>query len=144
MPLQCTDAHWQQVDPTSFAVRTDDLSHVQHDVPHPTVQIKAARQGGACVATAFLTLGPSNGHATIKLASVYTKTEAMTMRKKMEAMEDPDAIRIYSVTGLFSGKTTHQALMGILSLAWHPPPLWHILALSLFVRYTCKTPLSFC
>jgi hypothetical protein len=96
--LQFTDAHWQQVDPTSFAVRTDDLSHVQHDVPNTTVQIKAARQGGACVATAFMTLGPSNGNATIKLESVYTKTEAITMLKKMEAMQDPDAIRIYAVT----------------------------------------------
>jgi hypothetical protein len=96
--LQFTDAHWQQVDPTSFAVRTDDLSHVQHDIPNPTVQIKAAPQGGACVATALLTLGPSNGHATIKLESVYTKTEAMTMLKKMEAMADPDAIRIDAVT----------------------------------------------
>jgi hypothetical protein len=50
------------------------------------------------VATALLTLGPSNGHATIKLESVYTKTEAMTMLKKMEAMADPDAIRIDAVT----------------------------------------------
>lgn len=45
--LQFTDAHWQQVDPTSFAVRTDDLSHVQHDIPNPTVQIKAAPQRGS-------------------------------------------------------------------------------------------------
>ena len=96
--LQFTDAQWQHVDPTSFAVHTDDLSHVQHDIPHPTVQIKAARQGGACVATALMTLGPSDGHATMKLESVSTKTEALTMLKKMEAMEDPDAIRIYAVT----------------------------------------------
>jgi hypothetical protein len=95
--LQFTDAQWQHVDPTSFAVHTDDLSHVQHDIPNPTVQIKAARQGEACVATALMTLGPSNGNATMKLESVSTKTEALTMLKKMEAMEDPDAIRIYSV-----------------------------------------------
>jgi hypothetical protein len=96
--LQFTDAHGQQVDPTSFAVRIDDLSRVQHDVPSPTVQIKTARQGDACVATASLTLGPSNGHATIKVESVFTKTEELTLLKKMQAMEDPDAIQIYSVT----------------------------------------------
>jgi hypothetical protein len=49
----------------------------------------------------------------------------------------------YLITGLFKGKTTHQALMGTLSLAWRPPPLWQILALSLFVRYTCKNPFLF-
>jgi hypothetical protein len=43
--LQFTDAYWQQVDPTSFAVRPDDLSHVQHDVPNPTVQINGGDGG---------------------------------------------------------------------------------------------------
>src|SRR2546428_4095119 len=53
--LQFTDAYGHQSDPTTFAVRLDDLSRVQHDLPSPTVQIKAARQGEACVATASLT-----------------------------------------------------------------------------------------
>ncbi len=96
--LQFTDANWQQVDQTSFSVRTGDLSHVQHDLQSPTVQIKTARQGDACVATASLTLGPSNGYATIQVESVFTKTEELTLLKKMQAMEDPDAIQIYSVT----------------------------------------------
>ena len=54
------------------------------------VQIKAERRGDACVATASLTLGPSNGHATIKLESISTLTEAITLRKKMQAIADPD------------------------------------------------------
>jgi hypothetical protein len=96
--LQFTDAHGPQGDPTSFAVRTNDLSRVQHDLPSPTVQIKAKRQGDACVATAYMTLGPSNGNATMKLESISTKTEDITLRKQMQAMEDPDAIQIYAVT----------------------------------------------
>jgi hypothetical protein len=96
--LQCTDTHGQQVDLTSFAVRIDDLSRVQHDVQSPTVQIKTARQGEACVATASLTLGPSKGHTTIQVESVFTKTEALTLLKTMQALEDPDALQMSAVT----------------------------------------------
>ena len=96
--LQFTDAHWHEVDPTSFSVRIDGLSRVQHDLQSPTVQIKTERTGDACVATASMTLGPSNGNATMKVESVSTKTEALTLRKKMQAMVDPDAIQMYSVT----------------------------------------------
>jgi hypothetical protein len=96
--LQFTDTNGQQVDPTSFSIRTDDLSRVKHDIQSPTVQIKTERTGDACVATAYMTLGPSNGNATMKVESVYTKTEDMTLLKKMQAMEDPDSIQIYSVT----------------------------------------------
>jgi hypothetical protein len=96
--LQLIGANGSQGDPTSFAVRTDDLSRVQHDLQSPTVQIKAERQGDACVATAFMTLGPSHGHATIKIESVSTRTEPITLLKKMRAMVDPDSIQIYAVT----------------------------------------------
>ena len=96
--LQFTDANWHEVDPTSFAVRTGDLSRVKNDLQSPTVQIKTGRQGDACVATASMTLGPSNGNATIKVASVSTKTEAITLLKKMQAIADPDSIQIYAVT----------------------------------------------
>ena len=96
--FQFIDANGSQDDLTSFAVRTDDLSRVQHDLQSPIVQIKAERQGDTCVATASLTLGPSNGHATIKVESISTKTEPITPLKKMQAMAEPDAIRIYAVT----------------------------------------------
>ena len=96
--LQFIDTNGSQGDPTAFVVRTDDLSRVQHDLPSPTVQIKAERQGDACVAIAFMTLGPSNGNATMKVESVSTKTEPITLLKKMRAMADPDSIRIYAVT----------------------------------------------
>jgi len=96
--LQFTDAPGRQGDPTAFAVRLGDLSRVQHDVPSPTVQITTARQGEACMATASLTLGPSNGHATITVESVFTQTGALTLRKTMQVMEDPDALQIYAVT----------------------------------------------
>jgi len=96
--LQFIDANGSQSDPIAFAVRTDDLSRVQHDLQSPTVQIKTERQGDACVAIAFMTLGPSNGNATMKVESVSTKTEPMTLLKKMRAMTDPDSIRIYAVT----------------------------------------------
>ena len=96
--LQFIDTNGSQGAPTAFAVRTDDLSRVQHDLPSPTVQIKTERQGDACMATALMTLGPSNGNATMKVESVSTKTEPITPLKKMQAMADPDAIRIYAVT----------------------------------------------
>jgi hypothetical protein len=96
--LQCTDAPGPQDAPTAFVVHLDDLSRVQHDLPSPTVQIMTARHGEVCMATASLTLGPSHGHATMKVESVFTKTEALTLRKTMQVMEDPDALRIYAVT----------------------------------------------
>jgi hypothetical protein len=96
--LQFIDTHESQGNLTAFAVRTDDLSRVQHDLPSPTVQIKAERQGEACMATAFMTLGPSNGYATIKIESVSTRTEPLTLLKKMRAMVEPDTIQIYAVT----------------------------------------------
>ena len=96
--LQLSDANGSQGDPTAFAVRTDDLSRVQHDLQSPTVQIKAERRGDACVAAALMTLGPSNGHATIKIESVITRIEPITLLKKMRAMVDPDSIQIYAVT----------------------------------------------
>jgi hypothetical protein len=108
--LQFIDTHGLQGDPTSFTVRTDDLSRLQHDLPSPTVQIKAERQGEACVATAFMTLGPSNGHATIKIESVSTRTEPLTLLKKMRAMADPDAIQIYAVTVKGTDVATGQPL----------------------------------
>ena len=96
--LQFSNVHGSQGDQTAFVVRTDDLARLQHDLQSPTVQIKAERQGDACVATACMTLGPSNGHATIKIESVTTRTEPITLLKKMRAMMDPDAIQIYAVT----------------------------------------------
>ena len=96
--LQFIDAHGSPGDPTTFSVRTDDLSRMQHDLQSPTMQIKAERQGDACVATAFMTLGPSNGNATMKVESVSTKTEPITLLKKMQAMANPDSIQIYAVT----------------------------------------------
>src|SRR5882672_8183417 len=96
--LQFIDANGSQGDSTSFSVRTDDLSRVQHDLQIPTVQIKAERQGDACVAIAFMTLGPANGNATMKVESVSTRTEPITLLKKIRAMAEPDAIQIYAVT----------------------------------------------
>jgi hypothetical protein len=96
--LQFTSASWQQGNTTSFSVRTSDLARVQHDLQSPTVQIKAERQGGACVATASMTLGPSNGHATMKVESVYTKTEALTIFKTMQVVADPESLQLYAVT----------------------------------------------
>ncbi len=96
--LQFTDASWQRGDPTSFSVRARDLARVQHDLQSPTVQIKTERQGEACVATASMTLGPSNGNATMTVESVYTETEALTMLKTMQVMADPDSLQIYAVT----------------------------------------------
>jgi hypothetical protein len=96
--LQFIDANGAQGDPTAFAVRTNDLSRLQHDLQSPILQIKAERQGDACVATALMTLGPSNGNVTMKVESVSTKTEPITLLKKMRAMADPDSIQIYAVT----------------------------------------------
>ncbi len=96
--LQFTDAQWHEADPTAFVVRTGDLARVQHDLLSPTMQIKTARDGEVCVAAAYLTLGPSNGHVTMQVESVSTQTEALTLLKTMQAMADPDALRIYAVT----------------------------------------------
>lgn len=96
--LQFTDAQWHQVDPTAFTVRTGDLARVQHDLPHPAMQIRTARRGEACVAAAYLTLGPSNSSVTLQVVSVSTQTEALTLLKKVQAMANPDALEIYAVT----------------------------------------------
>jgi len=96
--FQLIGTNGSQSDPTAFAVRTDELARVQHDLSSPTVQIKAERQGDACVATASLTLGPSNGYATIKVESISTRTEPLTPLKKIRAMVDPDTLQIYAVT----------------------------------------------
>ena len=108
--LQFIDAHGSQSDPTSFAVRTDDLARVQHDLQSPTVQIKTERQGNTCVAAAFMTLGPSNGHATMQVESVSTQTEPITLLKRMRAMADPDSIQIYAVTVKGTDVTTGQPI----------------------------------
>jgi hypothetical protein len=62
------------------------------------VQSTTARQGESCMATASLTLGPSNGYMTITVESVFTQTEELTLLKKMQVMEDPDALQIHAVT----------------------------------------------
>jgi hypothetical protein len=62
------------------------------------VQITTARQGASCVAMASLTLGPSHGATTLKLESIVTTTEALTLPKKLRAMVDPDALQVYAVT----------------------------------------------
>lgn len=96
--LRFTDTRGSQEESTAFAVRLDDLSRLQHDLSSPTVQITAARSGEACVATASLTLGPSNGYTTLKLESIITTTEALTLPKQLQAMVDPDALQVYAVT----------------------------------------------
>ena len=108
--LQFTDVHGYQEDPTTFAVRLEDLSRLRHDLPQPTVQIKTERHGEGCVAMALMTLGPSNGHATVKLESIFTQTEALTLPKKMQAMTDPDALQVYAVTVKGTDVTTGQPL----------------------------------
>src|SRR5215470_8481433 len=108
--FQFVDTHESQGHTTAFAVRTDDLSRVQHDLPSPTVQIKAARQGDACVAIAFMTLGPSNGNVTMKIESVATTTEPITLLKTMRAMADPGSIRIYTLTVKGTDVVTGQAI----------------------------------
>jgi hypothetical protein len=96
--LQFTDTRGPQEEPTAFAVRLDDLARLKHDLPSPTVQITAARSGEACVARATLILGPSNGHVTMQLASIFTRTEALTLPKKLRAMVDPDSLQVYAMT----------------------------------------------
>ena len=76
-------------------MRTSDLARVQHDLPSPSVQIQTVRHGETCVAAAYLTLGPSNGSVTIKVDSVYTQTEPLTLLKTMLSTY---ALQIYAVT----------------------------------------------
>ena len=47
---------------------------------------------------ASLTLGPSNGYATMQVEAIFTDTETLTLRKKIQAMVDPDALQVYAVT----------------------------------------------
>jgi hypothetical protein len=96
--LQFTDTRGPQEEPTAFTVRLDDLARLQHDLPRPTVQITAERSGEACVAMATLILGPSNGHVTMQVASIFTRTEALTLPKKLRAIVDPDSLQVYALT----------------------------------------------
>jgi hypothetical protein len=96
--LQFIDTRVHQEEPTAFTVRLDDLARLQHDLPRPTVQITAERSGEVCVAMATLILGPSNGHVTMQLASIFTRTEALTLPKKLRAIVDPDSLQVYALT----------------------------------------------
>jgi hypothetical protein len=96
--LQFTDTRGHQEEPTAFTVRLDDLSRLKHDLPSPTVQISAERSGEACVAMATIILGPSNGHVTMQLASIFTRTEDLTLPKKLRAIADPDSLQVYALT----------------------------------------------
>jgi hypothetical protein len=108
--LAVTDAPGLQGDPHTFAVRVDDLARVQHDLPTPTVQITAERHGEGCVARALLTLGPSDGQATMQLETIDTQTEDLTLGKKMQAMQHPEALQIYTVTVQGRDVTTGQPI----------------------------------
>jgi hypothetical protein len=96
--LQFTATRGPQGEPTAFAGRLDDLSRLKHDLPSPTVQITPERSGETCVAMATLILGPSNGYVTMQVASIFTRTEALTLPKKLRAMVDPDALQVYAMT----------------------------------------------
>jgi hypothetical protein len=108
--LAVTDVQGLQGDPHAFAVRVDDLARVQHDLPTPTVQITAERHGQGCVARALLTLGPSDGQATMQLEAIDTQTEDLTLSKKMQAMQNPEALQIYAVTVQGTDVTTGQPI----------------------------------
>jgi hypothetical protein len=96
--LQFIDSQEHQGYLVSFTVRSDALARLHHDLQSPTVQIKTKRQGEACVATAYVTLGPSDGNVTIQVESVYARTADLTMFKALQAMADPNAIQIDAVT----------------------------------------------
>ncbi len=96
--LQFTAPRGSHAEPTTFAVRLADLVRLRHDLPHPAVQITTARHGEACVAMASLTLGPSNGSATMQVESIFTHTEALTLRKTIQVLANPDALQVYAVT----------------------------------------------
>ena len=83
---------------TSFSVRVDDLAHVQHDMPNPTIDIIAGREADGCRANAFVTLGPSDGSALMHLETIATETEPLTLAKQVRAVANPESIQIYSVT----------------------------------------------
>jgi hypothetical protein len=108
--LQFPTTRGHHAEPTTFTVRLADLVRLTHDLPSPTVQITTARHGEACVAMASLTLGPSDGHATMKVESIFTHTEVLTLRKKIQVMADPDALQVYAVTMQGADAMTGQPL----------------------------------
>jgi hypothetical protein len=59
-------------DASHFELDANDLKEVKHDLgANPRVTVAAFRAGAGCDVQAFITLGPSDGHARIRIDSIY-------------------------------------------------------------------------
>ncbi|MGZ3650526.1 MAG: hypothetical protein ACXVB9_22375 [Bdellovibrionota bacterium] len=58
--------------PTLFQLEANDLKEVKHDLgAHPRFDVVATRDSGSCDVQAFITLGPSDNNARIRLDSIF-------------------------------------------------------------------------
>ena len=71
-------------DATHFQLDANDLKEVQTDIKNPRLDVVSTGAGGNCNVQAFITLGPSDGNARIRLDSIYG--EGRTFPPKITAV----------------------------------------------------------
>jgi len=54
-----------------FLIGANDLKEVNHDIADPRLEVRSKVIPGGCDVEAFITLGPSNGNARIRVTNIY-------------------------------------------------------------------------
>jgi len=61
---------------THFIIDANDLKEVDHDIEDPRLDVNAKVIAGGCDVEAFITLGPSNGNARVRVTNIYGEGRA--------------------------------------------------------------------
>jgi len=61
---------------THFVIDANDLKEVDHDIADPRLDVNAKAIAGGCDVEAFITLGPSDGNARVKVTNIYGEGRA--------------------------------------------------------------------
>ncbi len=61
---------------THFVIDANDLKEVNHDIADPRLDVNSRKLDSGCDVEAFITLGPSNDNARIRLTSIYGEGRA--------------------------------------------------------------------
>jgi hypothetical protein len=61
---------------THFVIDANDLKEVNHDIADPRLDVNSKAISGNCDVEAFITLGPSNENARVRVTSIYGEGRA--------------------------------------------------------------------
>ncbi len=59
-----------------FVIAANDLKEVSHDIADPRLNVHSKVIAGGCDVEAFITLGPSNGNARVRVTNIYGEGRA--------------------------------------------------------------------